>query len=102
MNFSKRIDDLELRLVAGEKNYNILRWVTRQDEDGKDGKEYCFVLAYFIKSSEGYDLKFVGPRPFEVENKDLFWALIKYSQKVLDAEFDLEQDLKELNRWKKE
>jgi hypothetical protein len=95
MEFSKRIDDLELRLISGEKNYNILRWFERED-----GSEYCYVLAYFIKSSEGYDLKFVGPRPFEVENKDLFWALINYGQKVIDAEFELEERLKELNRWK--
>lgn len=47
----------------------------------------CFVLAYWVKDSEGYDLKFVGSRPFN-EDRDTFWLLAKQGQRMLDIHFE--------------
>lgn len=56
-------------------------------KDGK-GKDYCFSLAYFLKGSEGYYLKFVGDRPFQYIDEDdvpYVWKALNAAQKILDA-----------------
>ena len=32
-------------------------------------KEYCWTVAYWNKGKEGYDLQFVGGRPFDVDGE---------------------------------
>ena len=49
----------------------------------------CYTIAYWSKGSEGYDLQFVGNRPFDVDEK-LFMELAKYGQLILDSYFNLE------------
>lgn len=75
------------RLTPDEPNVTIelLKW----DVDSQ-GKEFCFTLAYFVKDDEGYDLKFVGDRPFEyIDQFDLpaVWEALQSAQKTLDAWF---------------
>lgn len=58
-----------------------------------DGKEWCFSLAYFVRTSECYELHFVGPRPFlYIDDEDIpkIWEGLKTAQAVLDAFFELE------------
>ena len=57
------------------------------------GKRSCFSLAYQTKDSEGYELNFVGDRPFkyiESEDIEVIWKAMKVAQKVLDGWFELE------------
>ena len=59
-----------------------------------DGRRLCYSLAYFIRKSEGYDLRFVGNRPFEdIAEVDVLkvWEGLKTAQAVLDAFFRNEE-----------
>lgn len=64
------------------------------EKDG-NGKDFCFSLAYFIKGSGSYDLKFVGDRPFQYiaeEDVPYVWKALNAAQTVLDAFFDIFTD----------
>lgn len=64
------------------------------DKNG-EGKDYCFSLAYFVKDSCGYFLKFVGNRPFEYiakEDVPIVWDALNAVQLILDAFFGIAGD----------
>ena len=84
--FNFRVEDMEVRscgehlLLEGEHNRaEIIKW----QKDVKDKKEFCYTVAYWKKTKEGYDLLFVGERPFKVD-KDIFWQLAEQGQKLLE------------------
>lgn len=90
----KRIDDLEFRWSTVNEKFELVRW--RQYEKYKDGEpsEYCYTIAMWHKTSEGYDARFVGSRPFVYDEGIMFlWAMLEYGQRVVDAEFVL------MNEW---
>ncbi len=79
-----------VRFKDDELNETIdfIKWQT--DASGKRG---CFSLAYWTNDSEGYELNFVGDRPFryiEPEDIGIIWKALKMAQKVLDGWFDME------------
>lgn len=86
------------RLVRFEDNepnetIDLIKWDTNSD-----GKRYCYSLAYWKKDSEGYELKFVGDRPFkhiESEDVEVVWKAMRVAQKVLDGWFELENIIDE-------
>jgi hypothetical protein len=86
----KRINDLEFRYSDFNKSYEIVQWVERAAP--KD--EHCFVLCFYNRGSEGYNIEFVGDRPFDLEDQSAFWSLLRFGQKVLDATFELEEAAK--------
>lgn len=84
--FNFRVGDLELRscgkhlLSDGEHNRaEIIKW----DKYSIDRKEYCWTVAYWDVGEEGYNLQFVGGRPFDVDG-ELFMKLAKQGQQMLD------------------
>ncbi len=80
MKFNIRVKDLELRSCPGHCKAEIVKWA-----NDTDGKEYCWTVAYWEKSKEGYNLRFVGDRPFEVNGR-LFMKLAKQGQRLLEGE----------------
>ena len=102
----KRVDNLELRWVESNYHpgyYEIVCW---QDYDADNlkhlpenttSKQYCYTLATWEKDSESWDLKFVGNRAFDENKVDrhLFWELAKYGNTIANAEFDLEEKVKD-------
>ena len=61
-----------------------------------NGERYCYSLAYWCKDNEGYELQFVGDRPFkhiEPEDIEVVWKALRVAQKVLDGWFELEHML---------
>lgn len=95
LEFSWKYKDYELhacpkrlvRFYEGEKNETIdlVKW-----GETWDGKRHRWSLAYFIRKEEGYDLRFVGNRPFEdIDPEDVpkVWEALKTAQAVLDAFF---------------
>jgi len=92
-----RFDNLEFRWTEsfgeGKTQYpEIVCWVKKSD-----GSEYCYTLALWDKDSEGWDLKFIGNRPFDKENVDsnLFWELARFGNIVANAEWELKQVIRE-------
>jgi hypothetical protein len=88
---SMRIKDIEVRtcgdglLMNGpHKQAEIIRWFKR---DGSS--DYCIVVAYWTKTKEGWDLKFVGNRPFEVEHGE-FMRAAEFGQKFLEDQSEEE------------
>jgi hypothetical protein len=85
MKFTFRDGDLELRscnksltLEGKHTTAEILVWVQREDAE-----EFCFAAAYWVEGKEGYDLHFVGSRPFEIEDDEWFMKLAKKGQQIL-------------------
>jgi len=89
--FKFKINDLELRscdecLIQQSKNHKTAEILYHQLDDS--GKTYCFTLAYWIAQGDGFDLKFVGDRPFVYGDKKDFWILAKMGQQLLDEYFN--------------
>jgi hypothetical protein len=86
MKFNLRIEDLEVRscninlLSDGEHNRaEIVEW---SKGTGKTQSHSC-TLAYWNLDEEGYDLQFVGGRPFDTDT-GIFMKLAKHGQQILD------------------
>lgn len=78
------------RFSEDEKNVTIdlVKWFEH------NGRRCCYSLAYFIRKEEGYDLRFVGGRPFDdIAEEDVLevWDALKTAQAVLDAFFRNEE-----------
>ena len=85
--FIYRNKDLEVRscgehpLLEGEHTTaEIIKWV-----DGKN--ESCYVLAYWVKSKEGFNLHFVGSRSFDGIDFFTFMKLAHLGQIELEKYF---------------
>lgn len=89
MMFSVSSGDLELRSCndnlltsVPHTTAEIIKW-ERDDE-----KQYCFAVAYWTRDKEGYDLRFVGDRPFDKDiDSASFMSLAKTGQDLLDIMF---------------
>ena len=101
LEFNIKYKDFELRACPkrlarfdpNEPNetINFVRW-----ETDESGRRYCYSLAYFKRDSEGYDLKFVGRRPFEfIAKEDIvnIWSLLEMAQNVLDKFFEVGEEI---------
>lgn len=61
-DFHIKLNNIELR----ERNdkFEIVKWFDEED------KPFCIVLSFCYFSPEGYDIKSVGMRPWELEDDD--------------------------------
>lgn len=85
-----RFRDVEFLWSKGNNKYELVKWYkSKIDED----KEYCYVLAFFDETKEGYDMRTVGDRFFE--DKDA-WIVGKHAIEFLNAMFYELQKEKEL------
>lgn len=56
-----------------------------------DAHTSCYIIAWFKLDDEGYELHFVGSRPFENISPDeisTVWEQLQAAQKMLDAYFE--------------
>lgn len=102
LDFSFKYKDYEIRACPkhlvrfrpDEKNVTIdVRKIQRAEREGE--KDNCFSLAYFIRKSEGYELRFVGARPFKYiapEDLKILWSALKHAQEILDEFFEMEEE----------
>lgn len=93
-NFNFRIGDLELRssnsglTSVGEHTIaEIVQWSSNHNE-----KEFCWTVASWRQTKEGFDLHFVGERPFKTEPVT-FWKLAKQGQQLLTEYFDIVEEI---------
>jgi hypothetical protein len=82
-----RFRDIEFRWSKLNDKYELVKW------QECEGKEYCYVIAFFDKGSECYDMRTIGDRFFE--DKDA-WVVGKYGLEFLNEVFEIEQIEEEL------
>lgn len=99
----RQLEDLEFRKTPrigreDEHYYEIVRFYHDKTE-----QRYCYTLLQWQRQSEGWDIKFIGNRPFMYINQDSlnsgvdcekFWSFLEYCQGYLDNEFRFEENLK--------
>jgi hypothetical protein len=84
-----RFRNIEFRWSPGNNKYELVKW--NEDPDGIKFTT-CYVIAFFDKDKEGYNMTTVGNRFFE--DKDA-WVVGKHAIEFLNEIFMIEQD--ELN-----
>ena len=85
-----RFRDIEFRWSKCNNKYELVKWM----EDPYGFKDpTCYVVAFFDKDKEGYDMRTVGDRFFE--DKDA-WVVGKYGLEFLNEVFEIERIEEEL------
>ena len=82
---NRRIENLEFRegpINGGE----IVCWDTTAG-----GGDFWFTIAVWQFGHDNIDLLLIGSRPFDEDrvDRDVFWALAEYGQKVIEAAQEL-------------
>ena len=80
-----RFRTIEFRWSKHNDKYELVKWY----HNNCSGKEDCYVIAFFDKDKEGYNMRTIGNRFFE--DKDA-WVVGKYALEFLNAIFILEQN----------
>ena len=75
-----RFRNIEFRWSKCNNKYELVKWY----QSNGSGQENCYVIAFFDKGKEGYDLRTVGNRFFE--DKDAFVVSCKRVMEVSPKE----------------
>ena len=73
-----RFRDVEFRWSTYNKKHELVKWYKSEE------RNYCYVIAFFDETKEGYDMRTVGDRFFE--DKDAF-IVGKHAIEFLNAMF---------------
>jgi hypothetical protein len=82
-----RFRNIEFRWSKVNNKYELVKWYTHDSGDS------CYVVAFFNKTTEGYDMETIGNRFFE--DKDA-WVVGKHAIEFLNAMFAVEREEEEL------
>jgi hypothetical protein len=82
-----RFRNIEFRWSKVNNKYELVKWYTHDSGDS------CYVVAFFNKSTEGYDMRTIGTRFFE--DKDA-WVVGKYGLEFLNAISAIQKEEDEL------
>jgi len=83
-----RFRDIEFRWSKVNNKYELVKWFKDRNQ-----KDLCYVIAFFDKEKECYNMRTIGDRFFE--DKDA-WVVGKYGLEFLNAIFDIEEEEEEL------
>jgi hypothetical protein len=84
-----RFRNIEFRWSNCNNKYELVRWY----RSNGSGQENCYVIAFFDKDKECYNMRTVGDRFFE--DKDA-WVVGKHAIEFLNAMFAVEREEDEL------
>ena len=87
-----RFRNIEFRWSDANKKHELVKWNT-PTEDSFFKDPTCYVIAFFDKNKEGYDMRTIGDRFFE--DKDA-WVVGKYGLEFLNEVFEIERIEEEL------
>ena len=87
-----RFRNIEFRWSVVNKKYELVQWY-KAEVDACEEREYCYVIAFFDKGKEGYDMRTISSRFFE--DKDAF-VVGKYAIEFLNETFEIERQEDEL------
>ena len=82
-----RVGDLEFLERGGGRPPEIVHWFRDESRDG----EFCCTIMFYERDGDGYEVRFVGSRPFDHWEIDL-WRLMEYAHDVLKARLKLERN----------
>ena len=82
-----RFRSIEFRWSKHNNKYELVKWNESPNSDT------CYVIAFFDRDKEGYDMRTVGDRFFQ--DKDA-WIVGKYALGFLNEIFKIEQEEDEL------
>lgn len=83
-----RIGKLEFRHNESS-NPEIVEWSSTTSYDSNNYKQ----LVSWDKGNSGYSINMLDNRAFDVDNKDVLWAMMQYGTKVLDALDELNKEV---------
>jgi len=87
-----RFRNIEFRWSNWNKKYELVKW-NNPTEDSFFIDPTCYVIAFFDKTKEKYDMRTVSSRFFE--DKDA-WIVGKHAIEFLNAIFEVEKEEEEL------
>jgi hypothetical protein len=82
-----RFRNIEFRWSTYNKKHELVKWYKVEE------RNYCYVVALFDKTKEGYDMRTISSRFFE--DKDAF-VVGKYAIEFLNEIFEIEKNEEEL------
>jgi len=82
-----RFRNIEFRWSKYNNKYELIKWNESPNSDT------CYVIAFFDKGKECYDMRTIGDRFFE--DKDA-WVVGKYGLEFLNEIFEIERIEEEL------
>ena len=82
-----RFRNIEFRWNTYDKKHELVKWYKSEE------RNYCYVVAFFDKTNEGYDMRTISSRFFE--DKDAF-VVGKYAIEFLNETFEIEKNEEEL------
>ena len=82
-----RFRNIEFRWSTYNKKHELVKWYKVEE------RNYCYVVAFFDKTNEGYDMRTISSRFFE--DKDAF-VVGKYAIEFLNETFEIEKNEEEL------
>ena len=82
-----RFRNIEFRWSTYNKKHELVKWYKVEE------RNYCYVVAFFDKNKEGYDMRTISSRFFE--DKDAF-VVGKYAIEFLNEIFEIEKNEEEL------
>jgi len=88
-----RFRDIEFRWSPVNNKYELVKWYEAEVDGCNKKKVLCYVIAFFDKTKEGYDMRTIGDSFFD--DKDAF-VVGKYALGFLNAIFQIEQEEEEL------
>ena len=84
-----RFRNIEFRWSKCNNKYELVKWY----KPDFDHNELCYVIAFFDKDKECYNMRTIGDRFFE--DKDA-WVVGKYGLEFLNEIFEIERIEEEL------
>ena len=80
-----RFRNMEFRWSKCNNKYELVKWY----QSNGSGQENCYVVAFFDKDKEGYNLRTIGNRFFD--DKDA-WVVGKFALGFLNEIFEIEKN----------
>jgi len=88
LDFDVRIGSLGLRSCTEQLLSNGAHVTAEIIEWSEPERKSCYVVAFWNMGKEGFDLHFVGDRPFhDTVSREVFFQLAELGQKQLDSYF---------------
>jgi hypothetical protein len=87
-----RIGNLELRNSTSD-SFEVVRWIDNE-RPVKVCNQFCIVIAFLRRTSEGYEYQFVGQRPFDPEVIDV-WPFLRMCQNIANSIYEFEEEVNE-------